>query len=200
MKIQPVVATPDTREQIVSLLREIGVREKRWPEHEVDNMLQEESATLIGVFDEDKCVGATQLTYQHPFPCESGPFGFTVPQDGRIACEVTLIGVDRAYRRQSGDFGTGALDALVKGLYRHHLTGGGTHIYSLCEDWTFNVLTAGYVGIVGRKVTEGHHYWCGTAVCPGPDCQLTYVCELDMRASEHNWATNRPEFWDYLND
>ena len=182
------------------LMATIARDEKHWPDAEVAELLDRD-ALLVGVFDADKAVGAAQILYGHPYPVEKPPFNFVIPEDGRIPCEVTLIGIDDGYRRTNNvSDSLRVLDMLVKGLYRTHLTNGGTHILALCEDWTTRVLTDGYVGIVGGPVTPHHHYWCGQPDCPGPRCQPTAVIELDMRASEANWATNRPDFWRYLNE
>ncbi len=197
--LEPVYVGNADAEPVKALLTLVATDEKHWPESEVQKILQM-AGQFIGVFLDGKCVGGTQITYQRPFPCEVGPFNFVIRGEDVIPCEVTLIAVDRQHRRSAVDMGTGALDALVKGLYRFHRSHGGTHIYSLCEEWTFRVLTTGYVGIVGRKVSDGIHYWCGTQHCPSTECRLTHVCELDMRASERNWSENRPSFWEYLNE
>ena len=196
--LEPVCAGIDSDQSIIDLLWLIGIKEKKWARADVSRIIEAEGQ-FIGVFVEGTCVGAAKVTYKHPYECERAPFSFAIPEDGRVPCEVDLLGVDASHRRSLGDMGADVLDALVKGLYRLHRDHGGTHIYALCEIWTYRVLTTGYVGIVGQTVGEGKHYMCGTAICPSPDCQLTYVCELDMRASEANWAQNRPSFWTYLN-
>jgi len=176
----------------------VGIEEKHWPADEVRALLDRDSV-LVGVFAGSRFAGAAQILYERPYPCECPPFLFCIPDGGRVPCEVTFIAVDPQHRRSAGDHGVAALDALVKGLYRYHRDEGGTHIYTLCEQWTFNVLTRGYVKINGRLASDGMHYWCGTAICPGPDCQPTSVCELDMRESEKTWQAERPDFWEYLN-
>lgn len=200
--MEPVLLCGGQRdEEARRLLYDIGVNEKHWPpagHDSVEEMLSV-PAVVIGVFDEvGQCLGAAKVTYHQPFRCELPPFDYSEPQEGRVSCFVELIAV-RADCRRKPSKSAAVLDALVKGLYCYHRDNTGSHILALCEEWTFNILTTAYVGIVGRKVGEGVHYWCGTAVCPGPDCQPTYVCELDMRASEENWVEKRPEFWAYLN-
>lgn len=198
-RLEPHYCISGTREYRAAqvLLFQVGVEEKNWPVMELARLLTRKSR-LVAVYLKEECVGAAIIVYRHPFPCEKPPFAFGVPKDGRVACEVALIAVSKKHRRRSGDGGAAVLDALVKGLYRVHLASGGTHIYSLCEEWTFRILTDGYVGIVGRTIGDGVHYWCGTDDCPSNKCQVTYVCELDMRASETHWRQDRPEFWAYL--
>jgi hypothetical protein len=195
-RIEPVIAHEEAGALTKAFLFEVAVREKHWPADEVRTLLDRDSI-LVAAFDEYRVAGAAQILYERPFPCERPPFSFQMPDDGRRPCEVSLIAVAREYRR-SASHSASVVDALVKGLYGIHANRGGTHIYTLCEDWTFSVLTDAYAKIPGRKVSPGFHYWCGTTACPGPHCQPTSVCELDMREAEKRWAAERPNFWAYV--
>ena len=87
------------------------------------------------------------------------------------------------------------LDALVKGIY--YACGDFTDIYELFEDWTITIFEQ-FVGLNVERLAPGKHYWCGTAACPGPECQLTYPCRIRRRDNEARWRQERPMFWEYL--
>jgi hypothetical protein len=178
-------------------LRSIAVVEKRWPPIDVVTLLRRPVSSFISVYGaDDQVAGAAHVLHARPYPCEQPPFSFAIPDDGRVAWEVALIAVAREWRRSAT--GGVVLDGLMKGIHRLQVERNGTHLYTLCELWMFHVLTDGYAKLSGRPVSEGKHYWCGTALCPGPHCQLTYVCEIDLHQSEERLQAERPDFWEYV--
>jgi hypothetical protein len=177
-------------------LLEVGVGEKHWPVEDLRALLARDG-DLIGVFREEEVIGAAQILYERPYPVVEA-FPGCVAADITVPCEVTLIAVDRGYRRSAPDAGVAALDALVKAVYRRCLAGGVTHILTLFEEWTIRIFDD-HVRIPVRRLADGAHYWCGTDA-HGPLCNLTFPCALDMQAGERRWQTERPEFWEYLQE
>ena len=199
-KLQPHYCEPGTwaLRAVQAFLFQVAVAEKNWPVMDVARMLCR-TGQLIGVFVDGICVAGTQIIYQRPFPAEEPPFNHHIPRDRRKLCEITLIAVSMAHRRKVSDGGLAALDAIIKGCYWTHRHHRGTHLLSVCEDWTFQLLSDAYIKTVAKKISEGFHYWCGIDSCPSPECKLTFVCEFDLNLSALRWQAERPDFWAYIN-
>ncbi|MFA7286382.1 MAG: hypothetical protein WC052_01810 [Patescibacteria group bacterium] len=194
--VQPFIA--DSLEELTAvrlLLYEIGTDEMHWPEEEVIPILRWPQQILVGVRAAGELVAAGQiLVAPRPFPVESFEPG-CITHSARPV-EVSLVGIERAYRRKAQDGAMAVLDALVKAIYWGCHSVGFTDIWALYEPTRILIFDQ-IAGIPVVVETVGQHYWCSREVHT-PDCPLTYGCRMNRLRGEANWLASRPEFYAYV--
>jgi hypothetical protein len=186
------------------LLMAVGVSEKHWPEEEMSVLAHRSDSAILAVVEETKggrlCLGATQMLYSEPFPFEQLiPGSYEAwTKDGEIVSEVTLIAVDRRFRRPTSqsdmEKAMEVSDALVAEIYWESQRKGVTKLVALLEGWTHSFLRDVQQLDIRQVGDQFHHYWCGTD--DHSKCNLTGVYEINPDRCASIWKKSRRAFWD----
>ena len=190
----PVICAGEKVLEAKALLYEIGTTEMRWPKDEVAAMLDRTDSKFVGVTTGGILIGAGQILSSRPLPVEE--FALGCIKDGKKPVEVSLVGLNREYRRQALGGDMSAFDALIKAVYWGCRQFDFTDIWALFEDtriFVFNDIAQ----IPVEKKSDGKHYWCSRVV-HSDDCPLTWSCRMNRAAGEASWAANRPKFYRYV--